>query len=160
MGEDKRLQVTETVAAPPGAVFDLLATPQRHPELDGAGMVRAVASGPERVGAVGEVFVMDMHADDLGDYQMSNEVVDFAEGTTIGWAPSIHPAGALQDKIGDIDPSGHVYRWELAADRDGTRITLTYDWNGVTDQDALAIYPRVSAEQLAASVTRAGEAAR
>lgn len=143
MSEIRKLQVTGTVEAPPEKVFALLADPARHAELDGAGMVKGLDDGPRPVSGVGDAFVMNMNQDGIGDYQMRSEVVTFEPGSAIAWAPAIHPAGALSHIIGELDPSGH-----------------TYDWSGVQDEAVLALYPRVSEEQMAGSITRIGDALR
>jgi hypothetical protein len=72
----------------------------------------------------------------------------------------VHPAGTLSAIIGELDPSGHVWGWELEPTEDGgTKVTHTYDWTGVQDQGALALSPRVAVEQMQASIARVGEAA-
>lgn len=160
MSQDRILQVSGTIAAPPDKAFALLADPARHPELDGAGMVRGLDSGGP-VTAVGDEFVMRMNQDGIGDYAMRSEVTDYEPGRRIAWAPSIHPPGSLAHVIGDIDPSGHTYGWELEPTSDGgTRVTHTYDWSGVADEGALGLYPRVTEEQMSASIAKLGEAAR
>jgi uncharacterized protein YndB with AHSA1/START domain len=161
MGEDRKLQVSGTIEAPPERIFALLADPARHPELDGAGMVRGLESGPSPVTGVGDAFVMDMNQDGIGDYQMRSEVVRYEPDRAIGWAPAVHPPGALSHIIGELNPSGHHYVWELEPTDDGrTRVTHTYDWTGVQDEGALALYPRVSQEQMAESLERVRAAVR
>ncbi len=161
MSDEKQLQVEQTIDAPPERIFALLADPDRHTELDGAGMLRGADSGSGPVRAVGDVFIMNMHQDALGDYEMRNEVVAFEPDRRIGWAPSIHPPGGLSHVIGELDPSGHRYIWELESAGGGrTRVTHTYDWSAVTDPNALALYPVVSAEQLDGTLGRLAEATR
>jgi uncharacterized protein YndB with AHSA1/START domain len=151
---EKQIQVTGTLAAPPERVFALLADPARHTELDGAGMLRGLESGPSPVTGTGDAFVMNMNQDGLGDYRMRSEITAFEAGRRIAWAPAIHPPGALNHLIGELDPSGHQYIWELEHADGGTQVTHTYDWSGVKDENALPLYPRVSAEQLAGSIER------
>lgn len=159
MSDDKKLQVSGTIAAPPEEIFALLADPARHPELDGAGMVRGLDSGPSPVSGVGDAFVMNMNQEGIGEYQMRSEVVTYEPGRAIAWAPAIHPPGALSHVIGELNPSGHTYAWELeATDDGGTQVTHTYDWNGVQDEAALALYPRVSQEQMQDSIGRISDA--
>ncbi len=158
MSQDRSLQVSGTIGAPPDKAFALLSDPARHTELDGAGMLRGLDSGGQ-VSSVGDAFVMKMNQDGIGDYMMRSEVTDFEPGRRIAWAPAIHPPGSLSHVIGELDPSGHTYGWELEPTPEGgTRVTHTYDWSGVTDEGALALYPRVSEEQMTASITRRGEA--
>ena len=159
MSDSQQLEVTETVPAAPEKVFALLSDPSRHVKIDGAGMLRGLASGPSPVTGIGDAFVMNMNQDGLGDYRMSNEVVDFELNRRIAWAPSPHPPGAHKEVIGDMDPSGHTYSWELEPTAEGgTRVTHVYDWSGVRDERALDIYPRVSEEQMAGTISRIAEA--
>ncbi|HVL83873.1 MAG TPA: SRPBCC family protein [Pseudonocardia sp.] len=161
MTEDRKLQVQGTVAAPPEQVFALLADPRRHPDIDGAGMVRGVEGEVRPVRAVGDSFVMNMNQDGIGDYRMRSVIVEFEQDRRIAWAPAIHPPGALSHVIGELDPSGHVYAWELEPTGDGgTALTHTYDWSGVQDEAALPLYPRVSVEQMSATIERIDQAAR
>jgi hypothetical protein len=142
-------------------VFALLADPARHSDLDGAGMLRGLDSGPERVTAVGDAFVMHMNQDGIGDYRMRSEVVAFEADRRTAWAPAIHPPGALSHIIGELDPSGHIYGWELEATPEKhTKVIHVYDWSGVKDEGALALYPRVSEEQMAGSLARIADALR
>lgn len=150
---EKQLQVTGTIAAPPERVFALLADPARHTELDGAGMLRGLDSGPSPVGGVGDAFVMNMHQDAFGAYQMRSEITEFEPDRKIAWAPDIHPKDALSAHIGDLDPCGQQYIWELEATGDGgTRVTHTYDWSRLRDKSAEGLYPIVSEDAMRASV--------
>jgi hypothetical protein len=102
-----------------------------------------------------------MNQEGIGDYQMRSEVVAFEPDRKIAWAPAIHPPGALSHVIGELDPSGHQYVWELEPTSDGgTRVTHTYDWSGLRDENALSLYPRVSREQMSATIERLGAATR
>lgn len=107
-----RRQVTGTaaVAAPPEEVFELLATPRRHPEVDGSGTVRGALRGPARL-TLGATFGMRMRQ--VLPYPIRNTVVEFEEGRLIAWR-----------HVGR-----HVWRWQLAAVPGGTRVTETFDWS-------------------------------
>jgi len=154
MTDERRIQVSREISAPPEEVFALLADPARHAEIDGAGMLRGLESGPSPVTGIGDAFVMRMDQDGIGEYRMRNEVVDFEPDRRIAWAPAIHPAGSLSHVIGDLDPSGHTWGWELEPAPSGTRVTHTYDWSGLRDERALSLYPRVSAEQMKGTLDR------
>jgi uncharacterized protein YndB with AHSA1/START domain len=159
VSDDRELQVSRIIDAPAERIFAVLADPGRHPEIDGAGMLRGLDSGDAPVTAVGQSFVMNMNQDGIGDYQMRSEIVLYEYGCRIGWAPAIHPPGALAHVIGELDPSGHTYVWELEPAGEGrTKVTHTYDWSGVRDQNALGLYPRVSKEQMEASLDRVAAA--
>ena len=146
---DARIVVTATVPAAPADLFAILADPARHPEIDGSGMVRAAVTN-RPLTAVGDVFTMEMHYPSLGDYRTDNHVVELEQGRRIAWTTA---------REGQ-PPAGVVWRWELAsvdeADGPVTRVTHTYDWSGVTDPavKARVQFPRVSADQLGATIDR------
>jgi hypothetical protein len=105
------VSATAVVAAPRQRLFDLVATPAMHPRIDGSGTVRAVsASSPQRL-ALGARFGMAMRI--ALPYRISNRVVEFEEGTRIGWA---HFSRA-------------VWRWEFRDVEGGTAVTETFDWS-------------------------------
>jgi len=102
---------------------------------------------------------MNMNQEGLGDYQMRNEITAFEADRDIARAPSTYPVGSMKHLIGELDPSGHTYGWELEPTSDGaTVVTHTYDWNGVQDKEALGLHPRVSEEQMRGSIANLGRA--
>lgn len=106
------------IAAPPERIFDLLADPRRHREIDGSGTLRDAVEGPPRLSA-GAVFGMNMRIG--GPYQMTNTVVEFEENRRIAWQP--RPTHAVAAKaIG-----GRIYRYELEPVEGGTRVRETWD---------------------------------
>lgn len=106
---DRRVGATALVAAPPAAVFALLADPHRHHELDGSGSVRGAVSGPHRLG-LGDRFGMAMR---IGlPYRVTNHVVELEADRVIAWC---HFARA-------------VWRYELAPVEGGTRVTESFDY--------------------------------
>ena len=97
------------VAAEPAEVFDLLANPRRHPELDGSGTVQGAVRGPNRL-YKGATFGMRMR---IGvPYFIKNTVVEFEENRRIAWRHFMH----------------HIWRYELEPVPGGTRVTETFDW--------------------------------
>jgi len=103
--------VTETkvIAADPQTLFDIVADPARHPELDGSGSVLESRDGaPERL-AKGAKFGMDMK---LGAaYKITNTVVEFDEPTRLAWRHF----------------NGHVWRYTFEPVEGGTRVTEEWD---------------------------------
>ncbi len=161
MGDERKQVVTGAVDAPPEQVFAVLSDPANHTGIDGAGMLRGIASSAGPVTGVGDSWVMNMNQSNLGDYQMRSEVIAFEPNRQIAWEPAIHPPDSLAHLIGDLDFSGYHYAWELAPNADGgTDITHSYDWSGVKDDRALPFFPRVSAEQMSETINRLGQAAR
>jgi uncharacterized protein YndB with AHSA1/START domain len=111
----RALLVTEQrhVRAEPQRLFDIVADPARHPELDGSGSVRAAQAGnPARL-ALGARFSMDMKVG--AAYRVTNTVVEFEEGRRIAW----HHL------------NGHIWRYLFDADGDGAGdgTTVTEQWD-------------------------------
>ena len=107
----KIVSVTVTVNATPQQIFDLLADPSKHGEIDGSGSIQnAQSSAPERL-AMGAKFGMDMK---IGvSYKITNEVVEFDEPRRIAWRHF----------------GGHVWRYILEPTDGGTLVTEQFDWN-------------------------------
>jgi len=107
----KIVSVTVKVNAAPQTIFDLLADPSKHGEIDGSGSVRnAQSSAPARL-SLGAKFGMDMK---LGvNYKITNEVVEFEEPRRIAWRHF----------------GGHVWRYILEPVDGGTMVTEQFDWN-------------------------------
>jgi hypothetical protein len=119
--------VTRRIGAPAGVLFDILADPANHPRLDGAGMLRALVD-PRVVRAVGDVFVVAMHNDEMGDYEMANHVVVFEPGRRIAWEPVLAKAGRPEDEDGVGERCHHVWGFELApVGPDMTDVTERFD---------------------------------
>lgn len=99
------------VPAPAQDIFNLLADPRRHSEIDGSGSVKAAQiDAPERL-ALGAQFGMNMR---IGmPYKITNTVVEFEEGRLIGWR-----------HLG-----GHIWRYILEPVEGGTKVTEQFDWN-------------------------------
>jgi uncharacterized protein YndB with AHSA1/START domain len=142
------IQVSRTVDAPPERTFALIADPDRHPDLDATGMVRASRTHLA-IEELGDVFTMDMHNELFGDYTMENHVIVYEPDAALGWAPAA-PGEA---------PAGHTWLYRLKPEGDdATRVTLTYDWSGITDPEMLRYFPVVDADGLAASLDLLAEA--
>ena len=126
------------VAAPPQAVFDLLADPSKHALIDGSGSVRgALDSSPDRL-ELGSKFVMSMK---IGvPYKMTNEVVEFDEPTLIGWR-----------HVG-----GHIWRYRLRPVDGGTEVTEEFDWRPSKSATFLKLTgaPKKNAKSLEATLDR------
>src|SRR6478609_7004773 len=71
------------IAVAPNRIFEVLATPALHSEIDGSGTVkRAQPRGPGRLGP-GAEFGMDMKI--RVNYRILNTVTEFEEGRRIAW---------------------------------------------------------------------------
>jgi uncharacterized protein YndB with AHSA1/START domain len=106
------------IPAAPEKIFDLLADPSRHPDIDGSGSVRAAKGGSERV-ALGSTFGMAMK---MGvPYSMTNTVIEFDENRRIAWQTLVpYSWGA---KLG----GGRIWRYELEPVDGGTLVRETWD---------------------------------
>ena len=113
-----QVSVERVIPAPPERIFELLADPRRHPEIDGSGTVREAVDGPVRLSS-GARFGMDMRRG--GRYRMTNTVVEFEEGRRIAWQP--RPANAVANKL----IGGRIWRYELEPVPGGTRVRETWD---------------------------------
>ncbi len=110
--------VERFIPAPPEAIFDLLADPSRHQEIDGSGTVKGTPEGSQRLG-LGSTFGMDMKAG-LG-YSMFNTVVEFEENTRIAWQPR------PKQKIARFLAGGRIWRYELEPRDGGTLVRESWD---------------------------------
>ena len=133
------VSASRTIAAPPETVFELVADPSRQPEWDGNDNLSMAGPG-QRVRAVGDVFTMTL----TGGQVRENHVVEFEEGRLIAWNPS---------EVGKRPP-GHLWRWELEPAEDGTRVTHTYDWTRLTDENRIPRARRTGPDELRASLDR------
>ncbi len=110
------------VAAPASAVFDLVADPHRHGDLDGSGTVKDTVTGPDRL-ATGDRFSVRMKQYGVR-YRITSRVTHLAENRVVEWR---HPAG-------------HRWRWELVPLSDtNTRVTETFDYSTVNGLQAKAL---------------------
>ncbi len=155
----EQIKVTRDVDASPEQLFAVLSDPARHQLFDGADMVRGLAEGGPITG-VGDAFIMNMENKNLGAYQVRNEVSDYEPNRKLAWRPVLYPKGGYADKIGDMDPGGHNFTWELSPNGSGgTTVTQTYDWSGVWDPGFKSLFPMFSEDVLASSIDKVGKAA-
>jgi len=121
------ISVSRDIPAPAGRIFSVLARPAAHPEMDGSGMVRT-AFEDAVISEVGDVFVMNMFNDDMGEYVMENRVVEFEPDRRIAWEPVLRSVDTpeFQSRVGD--PASHQWGWQLEPlDTDRTRVTEYFD---------------------------------
>lgn len=109
---EKVIRRSTFVPAPPGEIFEILADPSRHSEIDGSGSVKGARTGAPRRLSLGAQFGMDMRI--LVPYRMTNTVVEFEENRRIAWR-----------HLG-----GHVWRYLLEPVDGGTNVTEEFDWTG------------------------------
>ncbi|MFM8847013.1 MAG: SRPBCC family protein [Actinomycetota bacterium] len=137
----KIVSVTTKVNATPQQIFDLLADPSKHGEIDGSGSVQnAQSSAPTRL-ALGAKFGMDMK---IGvKYKITNEVVEFDEPRRIAWRHF----------------GGHVWRYILEPVEGGTMVTEEFDWNTSKSQLMMRVmnYPAKNRQSIEKTLQRLAE---
>jgi uncharacterized protein YndB with AHSA1/START domain len=141
--DDEVLRVVSAsreVAAGADLIFELIADPAQQPRWDGNDNLAEAAPG-QRIRSVGEVFIMTTTKGNVRE----NHVVEFGAGRRIAWRPA-EPGQ---------EPPGHLWRWELdPIDSSHTRVTHTYDWTELTDEQRLPRARATTADKLEASLER------
>ena len=138
--ETKVTSASRDVAAPAESIFELIADPAQQPQWD-ANDNLAEAEAGQRVRAVGDVFATLLTQGEIRE----NHVVEFDEGKLIAWRPA-EPGKT---------PPGHLWRWHLEpVDASHTRVTHTYDWSRLTDENRLPRARATTADRLQASMDR------
>ena len=114
--------VERLIVAPASAIFDLLANPARHQEIDGSGTVKGVPDGgdggAQRL-ALGSKFGMSMKMG-IG-YTMENTVVEFEENVRIAWQP--RPTQTVMAWF----VGGRIWRYQLVEQDGGTLVRESWE---------------------------------
>jgi uncharacterized protein YndB with AHSA1/START domain len=110
MSDERVVSAVRLIAAPPAAIFDLLADPSAHQRFDGSGTVVAGRdNNPDRL-SLGARFGMQMK---MGlPYRITSQVVEFEENRCIAWRHF----------------GRHVWRYQLEPVEEGTRVTESFEW--------------------------------
>jgi uncharacterized protein YndB with AHSA1/START domain len=112
------VSVERIIAAPPAALFAVVADANRHPEIDGSGTVVKTKSGTPQKLSLGSTFGMSMK---MGvPYSMSNTVIEFEQDRRIAWQTVL--PGPLGRLVG-----GRVWRYQFEAVEGGTKVTESWD---------------------------------
>ena len=139
---DQVVSVSRIIQASPEAIFDVLADPARHSEIDGSGMVQNMRGESKRL-ELGSKFGMDMKMGFL-PYKISNTVVEFEENRLIAWAHF----------------GKHRWRYELEpmaeTDGGGTKVTESFDWSTAALPKAIELmgYPKKHPANMEATLAR------
>ena len=139
---DQVVSVSRIIQASPEAIFDVLADPARHSEIDGSGMVQNMRGESKRL-ELGSKFGMDMKMGFL-PYKISNTVVEFEENRLIAWAHF----------------GKHRWRYELEpmaeTDGGGTKVTESFDWSTAALPKAIELmgYPKKHPANMEATLER------
>jgi len=109
--------VERMIPSPPESIFDLIADPARHPDIDGSGSVREAKGGSQRL-ALGSTFGMSMK---LGiPYSMVSTVVEYEENRRLAW--QTRGPTAIGRHFG-----GRIWRYELEPVEGGTLVRESWD---------------------------------
>jgi uncharacterized protein YndB with AHSA1/START domain len=123
---DGFVSVSRRIEASAEELFALVADSANHPLIDGSGMVREPAPAV-RLSRAGEAFVMNMHHDEFGDYQMRNEVVECEAGRRLVWEP-VRVAASPREQEAIGAPARYQWGYEFSPDGPGaTVVTETFD---------------------------------
>jgi uncharacterized protein YndB with AHSA1/START domain len=115
----RKISRSVDIQAPAAELFEIVADPRRHPELDGSGTVIDTVTGPTRL-AQGEKFSVKMKQYGV-PYRITSRVTEFDDGHVLEWQ---HPAG-------------HRWRWEFEQTSDNTtHVTETFDYSGINSVQA------------------------
>lgn len=134
------VSASRDIAASTDRVFELIAEPTQQPRWDGNDNLSQAPPG-QRVHAVGDVFTMTTTTGKVRE----NHVVEFEEGRRIAWTPA-EPGR---------EPPGHLWRWELdPIDSSRTRVTHTYDWTQLEDEQRIPRARATTDDRLRASLDR------
>jgi len=132
--------VSRQIKASASKIFQVLADPARHIELDGSGMLRGAASHAS-ISGTGDVFVMKMYYSQLGDYEMNNHVVEYELDRRLSWEPEAghgHPNAALANSA--QRRWGQRWTFELTpVASDTTIVTETYDCSRVPEEQRVGM---------------------
>jgi hypothetical protein len=139
-GSCEPIKVSRRISVPAEHIFNILASPMRHSELDGSGMLRGAMSS-EPIAGLGDTFYMKMYMDEVGDYVMVNYVVEYELNRRIGWEPAPGDAAASEDGLYPIGvPSGQRWSYELVPDGgDATMVTEIFDCANASEDLRVAI---------------------
>lgn len=133
------------IAASADRIFEFIADPAQQPLWDGNDNLAEAQPG-QRVRGQEDVFTMTLTGGNIRE----NHIVEFEEGRRIAWLPS-EPGRR---------PPGHLWRWELEPLTDTrTRVTHTYDWSQLTDENRLPRARSTTPDRLRASLDRLAEIA-
>ena len=131
------------IGAPAAALFDLVADPHLHHQIDGSGTVQAKVSGPQRL-SLGATFTVKMSYGKV-PYTITSTTTEFVDNKLIEWQ----------------HPMKHRWRWKFRAiDADHTEVTEVWDYHENKAAKILELmhFPQRNAASIEA--TLAGLAAR
>src|SRR3954451_10200234 len=139
--------VERVIAAPPGRIFEVVADPRRHRDINGNGTVREAYDVPERL-SLGATFGMNMEFG--GSYQLTSTVIEFDADRRIAWQ-SRPPAESSRWRhmFG-----GRIWRYELEPVNGGTLVRESWDLTEEGLRWLVIGYRRKTRDNMTASLER------
>ena len=140
---DRVVSASRVIKAPAARIFDVLADPARHSEIDGSGMVQDVRGGATRL-TLGAKFGMDMKMGPL-PYRISNTVVEFEENRLIAWQHLGKRRGRY--RLEPVDANNPAL---------GTTVTEEFDWSTAVSTKFIELmgYPKKHAGSIERTLAR------
>ncbi len=130
MSAEERISTTRVMAAPASAIYALVSSPEGHVRIDGSGMLLASPDSAP-VSAVGDMFLMHMDREPLGDipdmgkYDVTVIITNIEQDRLVEWS-----VGSPDGRI-----FGHVYGYSLVpVDESSTEVTSYCDWSGLSEK--------------------------
>jgi uncharacterized protein YndB with AHSA1/START domain len=123
---ENAVSVTRRIAAPAATIFAVLCDPAHHVVIDGSDMLRSTPPTP--VSTVGDRFAVQMWNAEMGDYEMTNEVVELESDRLIRWEPTMTRASRPEDQEGVGISAKQRWGFVLAPVSEAvTDVTETFD---------------------------------
>jgi uncharacterized protein YndB with AHSA1/START domain len=123
---ENAVAVTRRIGAPASTIFSLLCNPANHVAIDGSGMLRSTAA--RQVSSAGDSFAVEMWNDEMGEYEMTNQIVELVPDHVIRWQPTMTRASREEDRDGVGDTAKQRWGFELTPISDSvTDVTETFD---------------------------------
>ncbi|MBA3282487.1 MAG: SRPBCC family protein [Acidimicrobiia bacterium] len=143
--------VERLIPAPASEIFDLIADPGRHQEIDGSGSVRdAKGKAKGQRMSLGSTFGMSMKAG--LPYSMNNTVIEFEEDRLLAW--QTRGPGPIGKLVG-----GRIWRYELEPVKGGTLVKESWDITQESPLTKLGVRAlgKKTAENMSATLVRIEE---
>lgn len=140
------VSVERFIPAPASQIFDLIADPNRHKDIDGSGTVRGARGAAERL-RLGSHFGMSMM---LGvPYAMESTVIEFEEDRRLAW--QTRGPTAIGRLVG-----GRIWRYELEPQDGGTLVRESWDISqeSILTKPAVRRAGKATAANMAATLAR------
>jgi uncharacterized protein YndB with AHSA1/START domain len=129
---ENAVAVTRRIDAAASTIFAVLCDPANHVTIDGSGMLRSTP--PRQVSSVGDDFAVEMWNEEMGEYEMTNQVVEFEPGRLIRWQPTMTRSSRPEDQDFLGDSAKQRWGFELTPVSDTTTdVTETFDCNASPD---------------------------